>query len=182
MNRRWNMKCSIHRWNISRALDSGEPLDSLTKHHLVHCEACREFLRVGEEMGRRLADDASFLLKDERPALNDRVQRALDEPGLAATPPRSRLKLLRLRPVLAAAALLVVFGLSIIWVARSRPDGMPQLDPLLQLKTGRANLVSALQRAESPYQKAISELRKTLKSTADNLAARFDIGLGGESE
>ena len=176
------MKCSIHRWNISRALDSGEPLDSLTKHHLVHCEACREFLRVGEEMGRRLADDADSLLRDERPTLNDRVQRALDEPGRAATPPRSRPKLLRLRPVLAAAALLVVVGLSIIWVARSRPAGMPQLHPLLHLEAGRANLVSALQRAESPYQKEISELRKTLKSTADYLAARFDTSLGENNQ
>ena len=176
------MKCSLHRWNISRALDSGEPLDSLTKLHLVHCEACREFLRVGEEMGRRLADDADSLLRDERPTLNDRVQRALDEPGRAATPPRSRPKLLRLRPVLAAAALLVVVGLSIIWVARSRPAGMPQLDPLLRLEAGRANLVSALQRAESPYQKEISELRKTLKSTADYLAARFDTSLGENNQ
>ena len=177
------MKCSLHRWNISRALDSGEPLDSLTKLHLVHCEACREFLRVGEELGRRLADDADSLLRDERPALNDRVQRALDEPGrLASTPPLSRPKLWQLGPVLAAAALLVVVGLSIIWVARSRPAGMPLLHPLLQLEAGRANLVSALQRAESPYQKEISELRKTLKSTADYLAARFDTSLGENNQ
>ena len=177
------MKCSFHKWNISRALDSGEPLGSLTKLHLVHCEACREFLRLTEDMGRRLADDASLLLGDARPALNDRVQQALDEPWRpASTPPLSRPKLLPLRPVLAAAALLAVVGVSLIWIARSRPAGMPRLDPLLQLETGRANLVSALQRAESPYQEEISELKKTLKSTADYLASRFDTGLGENSQ
>ena len=177
------MKCSIHRWNISRALDSGEPLDSLTKHHLVHCEACREFSRLAEEMGRRLADDASSLLGDEKPALNVRVKKALDEPGRpASTPAFFRPKLLRLRPVLAAAALLAVVGLSLILMVRSRPAGMPPLDPLLQLEAGRASLVSALQKAESPYQEEITDLKKTLKSTADYLTSRFDTSLGGNSQ
>ena len=177
------MRCSLHRWNISRALDSGGPLNRLTKLHLVHCEACREFLRIGEEMGRHLADDASLLLGDARPALNNRVQQALDEPWKpASTPPLSRPKLLQLRPVLAAAALLAVVGVSLIWMVRPRPAGMPELDPLLQLKTGRANLISVLQRAESPYQEEIAELKKTLKSTADYLASRFDTSLGENNQ
>lgn len=174
------MKCSLHRWNISKALDSREPLGRLTKLHLVHCEACREFLRLTEDMGRRLADDASLLLgNDARPALNNRVQQALDEPWKpASTPPLSRPKLLQLRPVLAAAALLAVVGVSLIWMVRPRPAGMPQLEPLLQIESGRANLVSALQRAESPYQQEIRELKKTLRSTADYLTARFETSLG----
>lgn len=177
------MKCSIHRWKISRALDCGNPLDSLTKHHVAHCEACREFLRLSEEMGRRLACDAAALLKNEKAGLNRRVEQTLDEPRRAASiPVFSRPKLLRLRPMLAAAAMLAVVGGSFIWLARSRPSGMPQLDPILQVETGRANLVNALQRAESPYQEEISELKKTLKSTADYLTARFNTSLGGNSQ
>lgn len=176
------MKCSIHRWNISRALDSGEPLGNLTKLHLVHCEACREFCRLSEEMRRRLADDAASLLRDERPALNDRVRRDLDELGrLASTPPFPRPKLLQLRPIF-AAAVLVAAGAGLIWMVSSRPAGMPRLDPLFSLETQRVHLVSALQRAESPYEEEISELRKTLQSTADYLAARFVTGLGGDKE
>jgi len=45
-------------------------------------------------------------------------------------------------------------------------------------EVGRTNLVSALQRAESPYQREINELKKTLKSTADYLSSRFVTGLG----
>jgi hypothetical protein len=51
------MLCFIHKWNISRAFDSGKPLARLTKGHLVRCETCREFSRLGEEMGRRLTED-----------------------------------------------------------------------------------------------------------------------------
>ena len=67
-------------------------------------------------------------------------------------------------------------------MVRSRPTGMPRLDPLFKHESPRAYLQSALQRAESPYQQEILELKKTLKSTAGYLAARFDIGLGGDAE
>lgn len=170
------MLCSIHKWNISRASDSGKPLARLTKRHLVGCETCREFSRLGEEMGRRLTEDAPLLIRDARPGLGEKVRRAIEEPGRA--PSFSHLKRLRLRPVLAAAVALAVVGVTLIWMVRSRPARMPQLDPLFRLETQRANLVSALKRAEAPYQKEILELEKTLKSTADYLAARFDIGLG----
>jgi hypothetical protein len=182
MKRRWNMLCFIHKWNISRAIDSGKPLASLTKQHLVRCETCREFYRLGDEMARRLTDDAASLLTDARPELGERVRRAVDEPGLASTIYVSHPKRFRLSPVLAAAVALAVVGVSLIWMVRSRPARMPQLDPLFRLEAQRAYLVSALQKAESPYQEEILELKKTLKSTADYLVARFDIGLGGGRE
>jgi len=176
------MLCFIHKWNISRAFDSGKPLARLTMRHLVRCETCREFSRLGEELGRRLTDDAALLTSGTRPGLEDRVRRAIDTPGLASTTYVSQPKRLRLRPVLAAAVAVAVVGVSLIWMVRSRPARMPQLDPLFRLETQRAYLVSALQRAESPYQEEILELKKTLKSTADYLAARFDIGLGGDKK
>ena len=172
------MKCSIHRWNISRAFDSGEPLGSLTKLHLVHCEACREFSRLAEEIGRRLTEDAASLTREERPGLSEKVRRVIDEKKQAPSPSLSRPKRFRMSPVLAAAVAFAVVGVSLIWLVRLRPARMPQLDPLFRLENPRASLVSALQRAESPYQEEIQELKKTLKSTADYLAARFDIGLG----
>jgi predicted anti-sigma-YlaC factor YlaD len=177
------MLCFIHKWTISRKLDTGKPVSPLTQRHLGHCEACREFQRLGDETARRLEADAATFLKEARPALNDRVRRALNDPGRPDTAPSiSRVTGLQLKPVLAAVALLAVLGVSLIWMVGSRPTGMPQLGPLLQLETGRANLVSALQRAESPYQQEILELKKTLQSTADYLAARFDTSLGKNSQ
>ena len=172
------MKCSIHRWNISRAFDSGEPLSRLTKLHLGHCEACREFSRFIEETGRRLSGDAASLLGEARPGLEERLRRVVREPSSASIPYASQPRRLRMRPALAAAVALAVVGVGLIWMARSRPAGMPPLDPLLNLETQRAHLVSAVQRAESPYQEEIQKLKKTLQSTADYLASRFETGLG----
>jgi len=172
------MLCSIHKWNISRALDSGKPLAGLTKRHLARCESCREFSRLGEEMRRRLADEAASLLSDARPGLDERVRRVVREPALASIPYASQPRRLWMRPVLAAAFTLAVIGVGLIWMVRSRPSGMPPLDPLLKLDAPRAYIESALQRAESPYQEEILKLKKTFKSTAEYLAARFDTGLG----
>jgi hypothetical protein len=172
------MLCFIHKWNISRAFDSGKPLAGLTNRHLARCETCREFCRHGEEIGRRLTKDAASLLSDARPGLDERVRRVVREPALASIPYASQPRRLWMRPVLAAAVALAFVGISFFWIARPRQAGMPRLDPLLNLETQRANLVSAMQRAESPYQEEILKLKKTFKSTAEYLAARFDTGLG----
>jgi predicted anti-sigma-YlaC factor YlaD len=183
MKWRGKMKCAWHKWNISRALDSGEPLNSLTQQHLARCEACRKFSRLAEEMGRRLTEDAGSLLRQERPALNQRAKRAPEALGTnASTSLLARPRLLRPRIALATAVVLAVVGVSLFWMARSRPAGMPRLGSLLQTERGLAGLVSTLQTAESPYQEEISELKKTLKSTSDYLASRFVTSLGENNE
>ena len=152
------MKCSIHRWNISRALDSGEPLAGPTKHHLGHCEACREFLQLSEEMGRRLADDAALLLSDERPGLNRRVKNALDETRKAAPiSADSRPQLLRMRPILAAALLVTLAATGLFFLLMPRPDRTAQVSPPLKIESPKVYLQSAWQKAESKPASAASK-------------------------
>jgi len=172
------MLCFIYKWNISRTLDTRKPLSRPTKRHLAGCESCREFSRLGEEMDRRLTDDAASLLGDVKPGLGEKVRRAIGETGTASASRLSRPGLRHLRPVLGTAVALAVIGVSFLWLVRTRPSGMPPLEPLLKLEGQRSNLVSAIVKAESPYQEEIEGLKKTLKSSADFMAARFDIGLG----
>jgi hypothetical protein len=172
------MLCFIHRWNISRAFDTGRPLTRLTERHLGRCQDCREYHRVGDWLARRLTDDAASLLKGARPGLGERVRRLISAEGQALRPSPSRPKRLLPRPVLAAAALLAVAGLSLIWLSRPRPAAMPELGPLFSLGAPGTYLQSAFQRAESPYQEELTGLKKTLEATADYLAARFETRLG----
>lgn len=176
------MLCFIYKWNISRTLDTRKPLSRPTKRHLAGCESCREFSRLGEEMERRLTDDAASLLEDAKPEIREKVQRAIGETGTASAPRLSRPGLRHLRPVLGTAVALAVIGVSFFWLVRTRSARMPPIDPLLKIESQRANLVSAIQKAESPYHEEIRELKKTLLTAADFLAARFDIGLGGETK
>ena len=175
------MLCFLYKWNISRALDTEKPLSRLTERHLAGCESCREFSRLGREMEGRLTGEAASFLADPEPGIGEKVRQSIAGLGRAASAHRARPRLLSLWPALAAALLLVAAGVSIIWIARPRPAGMPRIDPLLALETGRADLLSAMEKAESPYQKEIQGLKRTLQSTADFLAARFEVGLGNSN-
>lgn len=175
------MPCFLYKWNISRALDTGKPLSRLTKRHLGGCASCREFSRLGREMERRLSGEAAGL-EDRTPGIEERVRQAMAGLGPGPSAPERRPRALFLRPALAAALLLAAAGVGVIWVTRPRSAGLPPLAPLLDLETRRASLVSVLEKAESPYQKEIQGIKRTLQSTADFLAARFRIGLGSAGD
>jgi hypothetical protein len=172
------MWCLVHKWKISRALDSGKPLTGLTKRHLRRCDSCREFAESSEKMGRQLREDAAALVGGIDRSMGDRMRSALNEQIRITASAPSRPKMASWRPVLAAAVSLVVIGISVVWLVTSRPRQMPRLDPLFSLESPQAYLENAVQKVESPYQKEIAELEKALKSTADFLRARLDIGLG----
>lgn len=177
------MWCLIQRWNISRAMDSGRPPAGLTKRHVERCASCREFNRVGRELEKRLAAEAAALIGSTDPSLAGRVTpAAMEAQSFRPGPPsQGRPRFLGLRPAWAAAAsLAIVVGISLIWTVTSPPAKMPPLDPLLKLDGPRAFLESALERAESPYEEEVLELRQAIESTADYLLSRLDINLGPE--
>ncbi|MGB8951978.1 MAG: hypothetical protein WCC06_04850 [Candidatus Aminicenantales bacterium] len=177
------MWCFIYKWNISRAIDSGKPPAGLTKHHLDRCASCREFSRLSGELEKRLAADAASLIGSTDSSLAGRVMPTAAAGGpvesLSAAPTRPTA--IRLRPVWAAVSLAIVVGVSLIWILTSRPAKMPPLDPLFKLDGPRIYLENALQKAESPYQEEIRELKQAFQSTADYLLARLDVKLGPEN-
>lgn len=178
------MWCPIHKWNISRAIDSGKTPGGWTTRHLERCVSCSEFRRLSQDLGKRLAADASALIGTADPSLAGRMKSAVAAGGAARSSslPPIRLKAYRLRPVWAAAAsLAIVIGVSLIWTVTQRPAGMPTLDSLLQIDASRAYLKTALEKAESPYQEEILELKEAVEATADYLLSRLDVNLGPEN-
>jgi hypothetical protein len=186
------MLCSIYKWQISRALDSGKALAGLVKHHLRRCASCREFYGAGEEMERRLKQDAAALLSSADPSLTEKVLSSLGAGGrvesrarsvVPSPQPKLKPKWWGMRPVLAAAASLTIVSISLVWVLTSRQAGMPGLglDTALGLDAPGVYLEKALLKAESPYAAEIQGLKQTLKSKADAIQACLDLNLG-ESE
>ena len=100
------MWCFIHKWNISRAIDSGKPPAGLTKRHLDRCASCREFSRLSGDLEKRLATDAAALIEGADSSLAGRVMptAAVGGPVESLSPAPSRPRFFRLRPVWAAAA------------------------------------------------------------------------------
>jgi hypothetical protein len=118
------MWCFIHKWNISRAIDSGRLPAGLTRRHLEKCASCREFSRASGELEKRLADDAAALIVSADATLAGRVMpnTTADRPVESLAPAPSRPRFFRLRPVWAAtASLAVVVGVSLIWIVTSHP-------------------------------------------------------------
>ena len=178
------MWCFIHKWNISRAIDAARPPAKLTRRHLERCAACREFSRINRDLEKRLAADAAALTAASDPSLAGRLISTVAAAGHtdSLSPAPSRPTLFRLRPAWAAAAsLAAVVGVCFIWIVSSPPAKMPPLEPLFRLEGSQAYLESALQKAESPYQEEIQELRQTIETTADYLLSRLDVRLGPEN-
>lgn len=172
------MLCSIYKWEISRALDSGKPLSGRAKRHLCRCAACREFTRLGRELERRLTEDAATLLEDHGISLGEKVLSSIGRRVESPSFPKRGLS----KPVLVAAALLAVISASLIWLVRPRSEKMPSLELLLKYDPPGVYLEKAVQKAESPYETEIQELKKALESSAEVLEASFSIGLGGQTE
>jgi len=176
--------CRIYRWKVSGAIDSGKPLSGTVKRHLLRCASCREFAGIAEETGRRLTRDAEVLIGSVDPSLAKRVQGALgDQLESPASHPKASWRLrpgMRLRPVLAAAAALMVVGASVLWVVRSRPQRMPELKLTapFQIEQPEAYLVAALEKVGSTYDEEIRRWKVAFDGAAKTLEAAFDIGLG----
>ena len=175
------MLCFLYKWNISRALDTEKPLSRLTERHLAGCESCREFSRLGREMEGRLTGEAASLLSEAKAEIREKVRQSMAGLGPSPTGRTARPRFLSLKPALVAALLLAVVGISFIWLARSRAAGMPSIAPLLNVETRRSEVISTLEKAESPYDKEIQGLKRVFLSTADFLAARFEVGLGNSN-
>ena len=172
------MLCSIYKLEISRALDSGKPLSGLAKRHLRRCSPCREFARFGRELEQRLTHDAATLLENHHVSLGEKVLLSLD--GRTESP--SVPKRILWKPVLAAAGLLAVVSASLIWLVTARSHQMPSLESLLKYDAPGVYLEKAAQKAESPYETEIQELKKALGTAAGIIEASLNIGLGGQTK
>jgi hypothetical protein len=180
--------CRIIRWKVSGAIDSGKPMSDAVKRHLLRCASCREFAGLAEETGRRLTRDAGVLMGSIDQALAGRVKASLRDQveAPASAPELSRRRKprrrpgssFRLKPILAAAAALVVVGASVLWVVRSRPQPMPELTPPFQIEEPGAYLVAAAKTVNSPYEKEMWLWKEALDGAAKRLEDCFNIGLG----
>jgi hypothetical protein len=176
------MLCSIYKWQISRALDSGKPPSGLVKRHLRRCPSCSEFFRLGEEMGNRLAQDAAALLRGADASLGKKVFSLLDVDERVHLPAPAPRKSWGLRPVLAAAASLTLVSISLVWVLTSRHAKMPALDPAFGLEPPGVYLEKALEKAGSPYAAEIQVLKQALKSKGDAIQSCLDLNLGEKTK
>ena len=180
------MFCTVYKWLISQAADSGKPVSGFVKNHTHRCDSCREFAQLCESLKPKFAQDKHAILKNYDRALSKKIISALPKER-ASVSGRQRIsrKFHARKPVLvpslAAAFLVVAISVSIIFIAvhRSRnlgPFGHP------------SKLVSAvspevlLVKAESPLETEYQELKKNLDATTKFLRSYLDFHIGPQTE
>lgn len=177
------MLCTLSRWLISRAEDTGKALPRFAGRHVRRCRACGEFARTAATLSSRLRTERSawlakvpdFAVEMGAEALPSRVAEAGER-----APRRSWLSL-RPLPVAAAAALVLVAGALVLFQAvlkKPAPTVEERAAALAALKTitsAPEGLQGVIVEAESPLDKERKILEKSVSSAVEYLQARLNI-------
>jgi hypothetical protein len=182
------MFCSINKWMISRALDTGKPISGRVKNHLQHCDACREFASFCTSLKPKLTQDKNIILKNADEALTKKIMFAIPE-DLNAEPASENKKRLRkksvhrpaLIPSLSAALLVLGILTSIVFLTHPRSEENVPLDRL-SAYVKAASPEDVLSRMESPLETEYQELKKALDSTTRYLLSSLEFHLGQQAK
>jgi hypothetical protein len=169
------MFCSVYKWYISRSLDSGKSLPGLVSRHIRRCASCRQFAQFSESLENRLVKDVPGFLDGYDKSLNEKNISTLTKHPHPKRAPKRRPALI---PVLAAASAVLVISIVIVWLVLPSSDRITPLNQLAQLRISKTSFENALVKIDSPYEEELTELKQTLKATADFLLSRVDIKIG----
>jgi hypothetical protein len=186
MKRRCKMFCTVYKWLISQAMDSGKPVSGLVKNHTHRCDSCREFARLCESLKPKLAKDKQAILENSHEALDKRIISALskDRASLSGHQGTARTYLARksaLVASLAAACVILVLSLSLIFIVGPRARDDSSLGHPSELVNAASPGV-LLVKAESPLEKEYQELKKTFNATTEYLRSVLDFHIGEPTE
>jgi len=186
MKRRGKMFCTVYKWLISQAADSGRPVSGFVKNHTQRCDSCREFAQLCESLKPKFAQDKHAILKNYDGMLSKRIISALpkEKAPISGRQRIARKSFARRRvlvPSLAAAFLIAAVSVSIIFIAvhRSRDMG-PFGHPSEWVSAASPEVL--LVRAESPLETEYQELKKTLDTTTKFLRSYLDFRIGQQTE
>lgn len=165
------MLCFLYRWFVSRSTDLDKPIPTFLSRHRQRCPACREFSDFCTTLKPKAARDFKKLLEESQIPSLQRI------PVKAEKPVNNRKRLFTVPSLSAAAVVLAVF-VCLVWLTF-----FPVKEKDFQgISLSSLSLEKAALNLEDPYEKEYLELKRTIKSTADYLAACLDIQFGDSIE
>jgi hypothetical protein len=188
MMRRRKMFCSIYKWKISQAMDSGKPVSSNVKRHMVKCDSCREYAEFCSSLKPKFIQDKQYTLEDFDQGMNEKIMAAIPEKAemVSETGKKPRLHLWPSRrpaliPSLAAAVFVLVIVIGLLFFILPRPKQTP---PIGQISTliSAASPGDVLSKVESPLEKEYTELKRAFESTSKYLISSLDLRIGQQAK
>jgi hypothetical protein len=176
------MLCTISRWMISRAEDTGKKLPAPVERHLRRCGACGEFARTAATLSSRLRTGRSAWLA-EAPDFAVKIgPEPTPRPAGGAGAHAARRSWLSLRPLpVAAAALVIVAGALILFQlvlkkpAPTAEDRAAAMAALRTITSVPAQFQGVVGQAESPLDQERRILERSVSSAVEYLQARLNI-------
>lgn len=176
------MRCTISRWMISRAEDTGKKLPGPVERHLRRCGACGEFARTATTLSSRLRTGRSAWLAEVPDFAVEIGPKPAPRPEGEAGTHAARRSWLALRPLpVAAAALvfaagaLVLFQLVLKEPAPTAEDRASAMAALRAITSAPAEFQGVVGQAESPLDKERRVLENSFSSAVEYLQARLNI-------
>ncbi len=177
------MLCIIHKWFVSRSLDTGKKLPGFVSSHLRHCGGCRNFYHLSGSLSRRLARDGEVYLRERDEILNERINSALTaKPEPVVVKKRNPMQIFV--PAFAAALFVLVVAMGIILQntkARAPGANPNPLNGLAKLVPGETiSLPEIAGRVQSPMESEMTGLKQSVGSAAKFLISCLDIKINPE--
>jgi predicted anti-sigma-YlaC factor YlaD len=169
------MFCSIYKWLISQALDSGKNVSKPVSRHLHNCSSCREFAAFCGELEKKANKEKIDFPQRTEEALNKKIISSLaKETALSKTISRKPI----LRPILAAASLALIIFSGIFIFNTINKDRSTSSGILFSLSSANVPIDNVLGKIDSPLQEEILSLKETMKTASEFLYACVDPKLG----
>ena len=180
------MLCTLSRWMISRAEDTGKKLPRIVGRHVRRCGACGDHARASASLSSRLRGERSAWLA-KAPEFPAGLERDRDQPEMGSRAaetahPRSRRPRLALRPLPVAASVIVLVaaGLVLFRVIPREPelsadDRVAARAAIKALTSAPEGLPGVFSEAESSLDKERQILVTSIASAVDYLQARLNI-------
>lgn len=157
------MACSLHRWRITNAIESGEELNRKTARHLRDCGDCSEFLKEQDRLTEVLSSKKYLVMEDPSPHMRSKIMTSLPSESCED-------KLEGFRWALAAtlAMILLVAVLTPVYLAdKGRPANASQEGPFDKLIEGKATaqrlVLAAPELSTQPLEAEISNLKADIE-------------------
>lgn len=166
------MLCSLYRWYVSRSIDLGKSIPAFLSRHGLRCQACREFSGFCRTLEPRAAHDFKNLLAESSPTSSQIFSLHVNK-----KPAQNGNKFFR-APLLSAAAAVLVIFISLVWLTFFSVE--QKEFPGINLSS--LSLEKAAMNLDDPYENEYLELKRTMKSTAEYLAACLDVRFGDSIE
>jgi hypothetical protein len=173
------MFCSIYKWFISQAKDSGKPIAASVNRHIQRCASCHEFVNLHESLIATNFKDLSCLPDEKESALVTKIISALDRNGEPGKAPTRRPVLI---PVFVSSLVLMAVAIGLYFLTLPRPSSAHLLNSLSEIDNTISSFEERLEKINSPLDAEYADLKQTMKSTTEFFAFYLDVKIGQDTE